>query len=147
MGYFPIQRTFIRDKNMIINECDQYYEEMSFFLVKKSFVNNNKCILILTYSNIKKNNFIDVSELNPNIDKEKYTQIINAQESDGMHSICLLYKEDSEIDNTQMQTQNNYETQNNGNKNHQTQGRPGEFYNPFLILRLNGLEHRRKQKV
>ena len=115
MGYFPIQRTFIRDKNMIINECDQYYEEMSFLLVKKSFVNNNKCILILTYSNIKKNNFIDVSELNPNIDKEKYTQIINAQESDGMHSICLLYKEDSEIDNTQMQTQNNFETQNNGN--------------------------------
>ena len=115
VGYFPIQRTFIRDKNMIVNECDQYYEGMSFFLVKKNFVYNTKCILILTYSNIKKNNFIDVSELNPNIEKEKYTQIINAQESDGMHSICLLYKEDSEIDNTQMQTQNNYETQNNEN--------------------------------
>ena len=48
MGFFPIQRTFIRDKNMVINEEDQYYEEMSFFLVKKNFVYNTKCILILT---------------------------------------------------------------------------------------------------
>ena len=45
MGYFPIQRTFIRDKNMVINDEDQYYEEMSFFMVKKSYIYNTKCML------------------------------------------------------------------------------------------------------
>ena len=47
MGYYPIQRTFIRDKNMPINEQDnQYYEEMSFFLVKKkSYLWKKLCII------------------------------------------------------------------------------------------------------
>jgi hypothetical protein len=115
-GYFPIQRTFIRDKNMIINECDQYCEEMSFFLVKQRFIYDSKHILITTYSNIKKNNFTPACELSANINKDKYIiSSINNQEADGMLSINIFCREDTEMDNTQVQTQNNIETQNNEN--------------------------------
>ena len=115
-GYFPIQRTFIRDKNMIINECDQYYEEMSFFLVKKKFIYETKCILITTYCNIKKNNFSEAIDLSPNVNKDKY--IIapqNCQETDGMYSVYIFGRDDSEMGDTQVQTQNNIDTQNMDN--------------------------------
>ena len=116
MGYYPIQRTFIRDKNMPINEQDnQYYEEMSFFLVKKSFIYEKNRVLFSIYSNIKRNNFstdsIDFLE------KNRYTiNIYNAQESDGILSICM-FKEEGETENTQ--TQNNYENNNENNNNNE----------------------------
>ena len=114
MGYFPIQRTFIRDKNMKINELNQYEDEMIFFLVKKSFIYNTKCMLFNTYCNIKKNNFLaDSIDINSNIDKVKYpVSCLNAQESDGLISMSIFTRDD-EIDNTQ--TQNNVDTQNNEN--------------------------------
>ena len=117
MGFFPIQRTFIRDKNMVINEEDQYYEEMSFFLVKKSFIYNENCMLFTIYSNIKKNNFsLESIDINPKVNKEKYPlSFIDEQEKDGMLSIYILCRDDTEMDNTQTQTQNNFETQNNEN--------------------------------
>ena len=124
MGYYPIQRTFIRDKNMPINEQDnQYYDEMSFFLVKKNFIYEKNCVLFSIYSNIKRNNFstesIDV------LQKNRYTiNIYNAQESDGILSICM-YKEEKVTENTQIQ--NNYENNeennvNNINRNENTGG-------------------------
>ena len=115
MGYFPIQRTFIRDKNMLINDQDQYFEEMSFFLVKKNFIYNEKCMLFVTYSNIKKNNFLpDSIDSNPNFTKDKYPiSCLNAQETDGMIALCIYNKEENEMENTQ--TQNNYDTQNDVN--------------------------------
>ena len=122
MGYYPIQRTFIRDKNMPINEKDnQYYEEMSFFLVKKSFIYEKNRVLFTIYSNIKKNNFLtDSIEL---IQKSGYTiNIYNAQESDGILSICM-FKEGGETENTQ--TQNNNEEK-NGNENTGTNFNPNQ---------------------
>ena len=125
MGYYPIQRTFIRDKNMPINDQDnQYYDEMSFFLVKKNFIYEKNCVLFSIYSNIKRNNFstesIDV------LQKNRYTiNIYNAQESDGILSICM-FKEEKETENTQIQ--NNYENNeennenNNNNRNENTGG-------------------------
>ncbi len=117
MGFFPIQRTFIRDKNMIINEEDQYYDEMSFFLVKKNFIYNTRCMLFTTYSNIKKNNFLTESiQIHPNINKDKYQiTCLNSQEVDGMISIGIFNKED-EIDNN-TQAQNNFEEQTTENNN------------------------------
>ena len=113
MGFFPIQRTFIRDKNMPINECDQYCEEMSFFLVKKSFIYNERCMLFTVYSNIKKNNFLtDAIDTNLKNINKYYIQCLNAQESDGMLSIGIINKDDGE----ETQTQNNVEDQNNENK-------------------------------
>ena len=114
-GYFPIQRTFIRDKNMLINDQDQYYEEMSFFLVKKSFIYNEKCMLFVVYSNIKKKNFLpDSIDIIPNINKDKYpVSYIDSQEKDGMLSVYIFNKEENEMENTQ--TQNNFETQNTQN--------------------------------
>ena len=125
MGYYPIQRTFIRDKNMPINEKDnQYYDEMSFFLVKKNFIYERNCVLFSIYSNIKRNNFstesIDV------LQKNRYTiNIYNAQESDGILSICM-FKEEKDTENTQIQ--NNYENNedNNNNRNENT----GSNFNP-----------------
>ena len=113
MGYYPIQRTFIRDKNMPINEQDnQYYDEMSFFLVKKSFVYEKNCVLFSIFSNIKRNNFstesIDILQKN----KNTTINIYNAQESDGILSICM-FKEEGETENTQ--TQNNEDNNNNEN--------------------------------
>ena len=119
MGYYPIQRTFIRDKNMPINEQDnQYYDEMSFFLVKKSFVYEKNCVLFSIYSNIKRNNFstesIDILQKN----KNTTINIYNAQESDGILSICM-FKEEGETENTQ--TQNNEDNNNNENMVNQNQ--------------------------
>ena len=117
MGFFPLQRTFIRDKNMKINEEDRYYEEMSFFLVKKSYVYNERYMLFTTYSNIKKDNFsFEVIDIHPKVNKEKYQlSFLNAQESDGMLSIVIPCRDDVETDNTQTQTQNNFDVQNNEN--------------------------------
>ena len=128
MGYYPIQRTFIRDKNMPINEQDnQYYDEMSFFLVKKSFVYEKNCVLFSIYSNIKRNNFstesIDILQKN----KNTTINIYNAQESDGILSICM-FKEEGETENTQ--TQNNEDNNNNENMVNQNQE---EIDNNMLI--------------
>ena len=113
MGYFPIQRTFIRDKNMVINEEDQYYEEMSFFLVKKSFIYNEKYMVFTIYTIIKKENFsFEAIDINQKVVKDKYPiSCINAQVIDGMLSLYIPCRDDVEMDNTQ--TQNNFETQNN----------------------------------
>ena len=128
MGYYPIQRTFIRDKNMPINEQDnQYYDEMSFFLVKKSFVYEKNCVLFSIFSNIKRNNFstesIDILQKN----KNTTINIYNAQESDGILSICM-FKEEGETENTQ--TQNNEDNNNNENMVNQNQE---EIDNNMLI--------------
>jgi hypothetical protein len=114
MGYYPIQRTFIRDKNMPINEQDnQYYEEMSFFLVKKNLIYGKNCVLFSIYSNIKKNNFS--TEALDVLQKNRYTiNIYNAQESDGILSI-LMFKEEKDTENTQ--TQNNEENNEENNYN------------------------------
>ena len=115
MGYFPIQRTFIRDKNMVINDEDQYYEEMSFFMVKKSYIYNTKCMLFTIYSNIKKSNFsVDYIQVFNNNNKQKYETITynECQESDGMLALGIT-SIDEDYENTV--TQNNYDTQNNEN--------------------------------
>ena len=125
MGYYPIQRTFIRDKSMPINEQDnQYYEEMSFFLVKKSFVYERNCVLFTIYSNIKKNNFLtDSIDL---IQKNRYTiNIYNAQESDGILSICM-FKENE----TEAQTQNNNDNNENVNNENNGNDNTGSNFNP-----------------
>ena len=104
---------------MPINEQDnQYYDEMSFFLVKKSFVYEKNCVLFSIYSNIKRNNFstesIDILQKN----KNTTINIYNAQESDGILSICM-FKEEGETENTQ--TQNNEDNNNNENMANQNQ--------------------------
>ena len=109
---------------MIINEQDdQYYEEMSFFLVKKSFVYDKNGVLFTIYSNIKRNNFLtDSIDLKQ---KSRYTvNIYNAQESDGILSIHM-FKEEAETENTQTQN-NNVENPNEKNGNENT----GSNFNP-----------------
>ena len=138
MGYFPIQRTFIRDKNMIINDEDQYYEEMSFFMVKKSYIYNSKSILFTIYSNIKKNNFsIDSIEVLNNNNKQKYkiTSIWDFQEKDGMLSLGIS-SIDEDYENTQ--TLNNYDTQNNENNDENNNGNNDENNNGNNIENNNG---------
>ena len=114
MGFFPIQRTFIRDKSMIINEEGQYFEEMSFFLVKKSYIYNGRCMLFTIYSNIKKENFSCESiDINQKLNKEQYQlTFLNGQESDGMLSILIPCRDDIETNNTKTQTQNNENNEN-----------------------------------
>ena len=132
MGYFPIQRTFIRDKNMVINDEDQYYEEMSFFMVKKSYIYNTKCMLFTIYSNIKKQNFsVDAIQVLNNNNKQKYETISyhDCQQNDGMLSLGIS-SIDEDYENTM--TQNNYDTQNNeNNENNEINNENNEQINNF----------------
>ena len=132
MGYFPIQRTFIRDKNMVINDEDQYYEEMSFFMVKKSYIYNTKCMLFTIYSNIKKQNFsIDAIQVLNNNNKQKYETISyhDCQQNDGMLALGIS-SIDEDYENTM--TQNNYDIQNNeNNENNEINNENNEQINNF----------------
>jgi hypothetical protein len=50
LGYYPVQRVFIRNKEAQVNESGEYEENLTFFLVKESFILENNCILCVTYS-------------------------------------------------------------------------------------------------
>jgi hypothetical protein len=117
IGFFPIQRTFIRDKNMIINEEDQYFDEMSFFLVKKSFIYDNRCMLFTIYSNIKKKNFsTETIQTHQNLNKDKYQiTALDVQENNGMLSIGIFNREDEIDNNTQTQKINENPEKNDNN--------------------------------
>jgi len=151
MGYFPIQRTFIRDKNMVINADDQYYEEMSFFLVKKSYIYNSKCILFTIYSNIKKNNFsldsVDiVSNNNNNKQKCEFNSFYNFQEQDGMLSLGVSAS-DEDYENTQTQTHNNYDTQNIENNNNENNNENNNDNNNDNNAQMNNFEEQENQNL
>jgi hypothetical protein len=75
-------------------------------------------MLFTIYSNIKKENFsFESIGINHKVNKEKnQLSCLNGQESDGMLSIFIPCKDNTEMDNTKTQTQNNFEIQNNENK-------------------------------
>lgn len=123
MGYFPIQRTFIRHKDMPIDENGQYIEDMSFFLVKKNFIINERCMLFTIYSNLKKNNFSPESiEISPNLNNEKYPiTCLNAQNTDGIIFIFMF------CNGLETETsQNNNEMNKEGNNNQNIEQENGE---------------------
>ena len=55
--YFPVQRVLIRNKKAQINGKGKNEENLIFFLVKEILIQENNCILYLTYINLYDINF------------------------------------------------------------------------------------------
>ena len=93
LGYYPVQRVFIRNKEAQINESGEYEENLTFFLVKENFILENNCILCVTYSN-----FIDVNfdpngiQISDNIKNRLNLSCYDGQKENGIISTFIKYQ-------------------------------------------------------
>ena len=126
LGYYPVQRVFIRNKEAPINEKGEYEENLIFFLVKESFILNNNCILCVTYSNLYDINFDPNSiQISDNIKNKLSLSCYDGQQENGVISTFIQYQpklknapinENNNINNEQAENEGN-EEQNNNNVN------------------------------
>jgi hypothetical protein len=153
LGYYPVQRTYIRNKDSPVNENGEYEENLIFFLVKESFIIENNCILCVTYSNLSEVNFdpngIQISD---KIKNKLNLSCFDGQKENGIISTFIKYQ------NNQGNTQNNYMENlenenananvNDDNNNNNIQGSNLEINdnvennNIKFIERLNSIEER-----
>ena len=93
LGYYPVQRIFIRNKEAPINEKGEYEENLIFFLVKESFILNNNCILCVTYSNLYDVNFDPNSiQISDNIKNKLSLSCYDGQQENGVISTFIQYQ-------------------------------------------------------
>ena len=93
LGYYPVQRVFIRNKEAPINEKGEYEENLIFFLVKESFILNNNCILCVTYSNLYDINFDPNSiQISDNIKNKLSLSCYDGQQENGVISTFIQYQ-------------------------------------------------------
>ena len=93
LGYYPVQRIFIRNKEAPINEKGEYEENLIFFLVKESFILNNNCILCVTYSNLYDINFDPNSiQISDNIKNKLSLSCYDGQQENGVISTFIQYQ-------------------------------------------------------
>ena len=122
-GYYPVQRTYIRNKDSPVNEKGEYEESLIFFLVKESFIIENNCILCVTYSNLSEVNFdpngIQISD---KIKNKLNLSCFDGQKENGIISTFIKYQNNQE--NTQNQYMENIENENvnDDNNNDNIQG-------------------------
>ena len=126
LGYYPVQRVFIRNKEAPINEKGEYEENLIFFLVKESFILNNNCILCVTYSNLYDINFDPNSiQISDNIKNKLSLSCYDGQQENGVISTFIQYQpklknapinENNNNNNEQAENEGN-EEQNNNNVN------------------------------
>ena len=91
MDYFPTQRVFIRKSDAKINNKGEYEEKMTFLLIKNDFILNNKIMLIMTYSNLYRDNFsVNNIQINKKIKSRIDISYNDRQKSDGI--ICTTIK-------------------------------------------------------
>ena len=126
LGYYPVQRTFIRNKEAAINEKGEYEENLVFFLVKESFIRENNCILCVTYSNLYDVNFDPNSiQISDNIKNKLSLSCYDGQQENGVISTFIQYQprnkntqKDNNINNNiDPENQEGNEEQNNENEN------------------------------
>ena len=92
LGYYPVQRVFIRNKEAQINEKGEYEENLIFFLVKESFIRDNNCILCVTYSNLYDINFDPNSiQISDNIKNKLSLSCYDGQQENGVISTFIQY--------------------------------------------------------
>ena len=92
LGYYPVQRVFIRNKEAPINEKGEYEETLIFFLVKESFIRDNNCILCVTYSNLYDINFDPNSiQISDNIKNKLSLSCYDGQQENGVISTFIQY--------------------------------------------------------
>ena len=133
LGYYPVQRVFIRNKEAPINENGEYEENLIFFLVKESFIMEKNCILCVTYSNLYDVNFdpnaIQISE---NVKNKLVLSCYDGQQENGVISTFIQYvpkhkkiqKENNSKnnilqENDENEEQNNLNINNNENENNE----------------------------
>jgi len=126
LGYYPVQRVFIRNKEAPINEKGEYEENLIFFLVKESFILNNNCILCVTYSNLYDINFDPNSiQISDNIKNKLSLSCYDGQQENGVISTFIQYQpklknapinENNNSNNEAAENEGN-EEQNNNNIN------------------------------
>ena len=93
LGYYPVQRIFIRNKEAPINEKGEYEESLIFFLVKESFILSNNCILCVTYSNLYDINFDPNSiQISDNIKNKLSLSCYDGQQENGVISTFIQYQ-------------------------------------------------------
>ena len=98
LGYYPVQRLFLRNKNAKINEKDEYEEKLVFFLVKERFIIENNCILCVTYCSLSKINFNpDSIQISDKIKNRLNLLCFDGQKESGIISTFIKYKTKQEI--------------------------------------------------
>ena len=119
LGYYPVQRVFIRNKEASINEKGEYEENLIFFLVKENFIRENNCILCVTYSNLCDVNFDPNSiQISDNIKNKISLSCYDGQQENGVISTFIQYQsKKNDIDSNNVNENNNEENEINNNNN------------------------------
>ena len=98
LGYYPVQRIFIRNKEASVNENGEYEENLIFFLVKENFIIENNCILCVTYSSFPDINFdpngIQISD---NVKNRLNLSCFDGQKENGIISTFIKYQSKQEM--------------------------------------------------
>ena len=93
IGFFPVQRVFIRNHETKINERGEYEDQMIFFLVRNNYVINNDLVLIMTYSNLREDNFeVNGIQINNKIKNNVEIFKNDSQKNNGFLSTIIKYK-------------------------------------------------------
>ena len=132
LGYYPVQRIFIRNKEAPINEKGEYEENLIFFLVKESFILNNNCILCVTYSNLNDINFDPNSiQISDNIKNKLSLSCYDGQQENGVISTFIQYQ--PKFKNSTINENNN----NNNIEQPENEGNEGNEENNNNIINDN----------
>ena len=110
MGYFPVQRIFMRNRKAKINEKGEYEENITFFLVNKDYVTKNNLVLLLTYCNSLDNNFDPNGIAFKDNIKDKINISCNdGQKESGFISTIIEYKNNNNKNDEIKENENNYD--------------------------------------
>ena len=116
LGYYPVQRVYIKNKDAPVNENGEYDENLIFFLVKESFIIENNSILCVTYSSLSEVNFdpngIQISD---KIKNRLNLSCYDGQKENGIISTFIKYKTRKEM-NQNNENENENENKENGNE-------------------------------
>ena len=125
LGYYPVQRIFIRNKDIPINESGEYEDNLTFFLVKENFIIDNNCILCVTYSNLIDENFDpNAIQISDNIKDRITLSCFDGQKENGIISTFIKYetkKENNQNDNDNNNLTDKDEEQSNNNLDNESE--------------------------
>ena len=139
LGYYPVQRVFIRNKEAPINEKGEYEENLIFFLVKESFIRDNNCILCVTYSNLFDVNFDPNSiQISDNIKNKLSLSCYDGQQENGVISTFIKYNSKNKTGQKNTNSNNNInEQENEGNEEQNNNVNNNEIDNNEIINNEN----------
>ena len=119
LGYYPVQRVFLRNKDAQVNESGEYEENLTFFLVKENFILENNCILCVTYCSLIDVNFDpNAIQISDNIKNRINLSCFDGQKENGIISTFIKYQTREEMkENNNNNDNNNDNLQGNENNN------------------------------